>query len=80
MTDQSGWQRFWERGGWWRAVLVVAVYYGLYLGGGWVLSHLTRDWVVRGATTSTTASVFWGIAAPILIGIIVLFAFGASLG
>jgi len=80
MTERSGWKRFWERGGWWRAVLVVAVYYVLYLGGGWVLSHFTRDWVVKGATASTTASVFWGVAAPILIGIIVLFAFGASLG
>ncbi len=27
---QSPWKRFWERGGWWRAVLLAAVYYGLY--------------------------------------------------
>lgn len=27
---RSAWQNFWDRGGWWRALLLAAVYYGLY--------------------------------------------------
>lgn len=27
----TAWKRFWERGGWWKGVLLAAVYYGLYL-------------------------------------------------
>ena len=28
--SESAWKRFWERGGVWRALLLAAVYYGLY--------------------------------------------------
>ena len=29
----SPWKRFWERAGWWKALIVVAVYFVLYEGG-----------------------------------------------
>lgn len=38
--DASGWRRFWDRGGFWKALLLAAVYYGLFqlIGLGVVLS------------------------------------------
>lgn len=77
---QSPWERFWERGDWWRAVLLAVVYYGVYQ-----LLSLAVDAVfpeggsVRGAQDSAV-DVLVGIGLPILLGALVLLAFAASLG
>lgn len=79
-ASQSGWKRFWERGDWWRAVLLAAVYYAVYQ----LLSLLVgavfgTEGGLRGEPGSA-ADVLIGTALPILLGAIVLLAFAASLG
>ncbi|MFF2050421.1 CPBP family intramembrane glutamic endopeptidase [Leifsonia sp. NPDC058194] len=77
---ESAWRRFWNRGGWWKALLLAAVYWGLYQLAGLLLSfpfgHLvdTHDVFANGLST------FFGIGAPILVGGILLVAFALSLG
>jgi len=80
-TDAAGpWRRFWNRGGWWRALILVAVYYGVYQ----LLSLLVgavfgTEGGLRGAKNGAL-DVFIGTGLPILLGAIVLLAFSASLG
>lgn len=78
VVQLSRWRAFWERGGFWRALLLVVVYLALYL----LAGRLTG--VVAGEgfddPLSSPSSVFVNIVAPILVGIALLAAFGASLG
>lgn len=79
-TQQSAWKRFWERGDWWRAVLLAVVYYGVYQ-----LLSLAVDAVfpvggtVRGAQDGAM-DVLIGTGLPIFLGALVLLVFAASLG
>ena len=79
-TPQSAWKRFWERGDWWRALLLAVVYYGVYQ-----LLSLAVDAVfpeggsVRGGEDGAM-DVLIGTGLPILLGALVLLAFAASLG
>jgi membrane protease YdiL (CAAX protease family) len=80
ISTENGWKRFWERGDWWRAVLLAAVYYAVYQ----LLSLLVgavfgKEGGIRGAEGSAV-DVFIGTALPIILGAIVLLAFAASLG
>ncbi|GLK18694.1 hypothetical protein GCM10017602_31760 [Herbiconiux flava] len=76
----SGWRRFWDRGDWWRAVLLAAVYYGVYQ----VLSiAVGAVFGGRGGIRGEAGSamdVFIGTGLPIILGAVVLLAFAASLG
>jgi len=80
-TDAAGsWRGFWNRGDWWRALILVVVYYGVYQ----LLSLLVgavfgTEGGLRGAKNSAM-DVFIGTGLPILLGAIVLLAFAASLG
>ncbi|MDR2996591.1 MAG: CPBP family intramembrane metalloprotease [Microbacterium sp.] len=76
---ESPWQRFWNRGGWWKAVLAAAVYLGLYLGAGKVTDLLFGSYIDRSDPLSSAAGVFFGVAFPILIGSVLLLVFAASL-
>lgn len=80
MAEQtsSGWVRFWERGGWWRALLLAAVYYGLYELFGFLLGLVIPKSVL--GDEGSASFVFFGTALPIVLGCIVLVAFAASLG
>jgi len=76
----SAWQRFWERGDWWRGVLLAAVYYGVYQ----LLSLLVGavfgdEGGIRGDEGSAM-DVFIGTGLPIVLGSVLLLAFAASLG
>lgn len=78
--SQSGWQKFWERGGWWKAVILAAAYYGVYQ----LLSLLVgevfgKEGGVRGDKGSAM-DIFIGVALPIILGSIVLVLFALSLG
>lgn len=76
----SSWSRFWNRGGFWRALLLAVVYLGVYLLIGFLLSRvLTPSGSLRGETGSA-GDVFFGTGVPILITGALLFAFGASVG
>lgn len=76
----SGWHRFWNRGGWWKALLVVAVYYGLYQLAGVVIYALFGHFADADDPYSNGLSVFIVLAAPILVGGILLVLFALALG
>jgi membrane protease YdiL (CAAX protease family) len=82
LTDEprSAWRRFWEGGDWWRALVLVVVYYGVYQ----LLSLLVgavfgKGGGVAGAKGSA-ADVLIHTALPIVLGALVLLAFAASVG
>ena len=84
MSEQgavSGWKRFWERGGWWKALVLVVVYYGVYL----LLGLLsTAIFGKRGdglpTAESSALDIFVGTGVPILLASIVMVAFAWSIG
>lgn len=77
---RSPWKRFWERGGWWRGVLLAAVYYGIYqLLSIAVNAVFPAGGSVRGELGSAM-DVFLGTGLPIILGGAVLLGFAASLG
>lgn len=73
----SAWKRFWERGGFWRALLLAAVYLGVYELIGFLLGFVDED--VRGVEGSASY-VFFAVALPIIITAVLLVAFAASVG
>ncbi|KQM81456.1 CPBP family intramembrane glutamic endopeptidase [Agromyces sp. Leaf222] len=75
---KSGWKRFWDRGGWWKALLFVAVYYGVYLAlGNFIVAPLFSDYFGEEGTASY---IFFTTALPILLACIVLVVFAVSIG
>lgn len=80
MTEQSktsGWQRFWERGGWWKGLLAAAVYYGLYQLASLALIPLVRPLV---GSANSIQTILLAYALPIAIGGVILVIFALSLG
>ncbi|SDR75411.1 CPBP family intramembrane glutamic endopeptidase [Microterricola viridarii] len=74
-ASMSPWKRFWERGGGWKALLLVVVYYALYQGGGFVFLPLLQQ-----VDPQSAAFVLVGTALPVLLGCVLLLVFGLSLG
>lgn len=82
MTDQaieSSWTAFWNRAGWWRALLLVVVYLALYLGAG-RLSGLVFGGRVSGGTFDAPLNVFAGLTFALLVGSVILALFLVSVG
>jgi membrane protease YdiL (CAAX protease family) len=78
--SQSGWKRFWERGGVWKALILAAVYYAVYqLFSLLVKAIFGESGGVRGEAGSAM-DVFIGTALPIILGSLALLIFAASLG
>lgn len=76
MTNvETGWKGFWNRGGWWKALLVVAVYWGVYELLGLGIGTVFSSFVDAANPLSSPLSVFFGVALPILIagGLLLLF-------
>lgn len=77
---RSAWRRFWERGDWWRAILLAAVYYGVYQ----LLSLLVGAVFPAGGSVRGQAGsamdVFVATGLPIVLGAALLLAFAVSLG
>jgi membrane protease YdiL (CAAX protease family) len=76
----SGWKRFWERGGWWRAVLVAAGYVALYLGAGLLIGRLLGPQLTDGGPLGSVINVVTYFLLPIGIGVILIVAFLATVG
>lgn len=78
--SENAWRRFWNRGGFWRAILLIAVYYGVFSG----ITNLFV-WMGAGVMSSEAgfadpATIFFGLLGPILtMGLLVL-AFVGSVG
>ena len=75
-VSENRWQAFWNRGGWWKAVLAAVVYIALYLATGFVTSTIFAGMIDPENLFSNGASV----SLPILIGAILLLLFIWSLG
>jgi membrane protease YdiL (CAAX protease family) len=76
----TGWARFWNKGGWWRALLIVVVYTAAYQGIGYVTSSIFGQFIDSKNLLSTPESIFFAYALPILIAGVLLFLFVASVG
>lgn len=72
----SSWKRFWERGGWWRSLLLVIGYYALWQGMtlllGPLLSAVPKD--------DAPLVVFMSYGVPVALGCVLLVVFGLSVG
>jgi len=75
-TAPSLWKRFWEQGGWWRALLLTAVYFALFQ----LLSLLLTPLAVQVTDPDGTAGVTVFYLLPELIGAALLAAFTLSVG
>ncbi|MFF1831307.1 type II CAAX prenyl endopeptidase Rce1 family protein [Paenarthrobacter sp. NPDC058040] len=73
-TSTSRWKSFWEKGGWWRAVLLAAVYFVLYN-----LCSLAFGPLLAGIPDRNSAAFILVVyALPILVGCGLLVLFGWS--
>ncbi len=79
IENGSAWQQFWNRGGWWRALLLVVVYLALYLGAGWVSARLFGH-LIRSDMFSTAGSVFASVTFALIVGAVLIAAFLLSVG
>lgn len=75
--EMSGWRRFWERGGWWKALIVAAVYYVLYQLAGLALGALLGPAL---GEPGTVQNLLLTVALPIAIGGVILVVFALSIG
>lgn len=75
LASTSPWKRFWERGGWWKGVLLAAVYYVLYQAGSLLFVPL-----VGGLEAGSAASIVVEVALPVILGSVLLLIFGWSVG
>ena len=73
----TAWKQFWERGGWWKGVILAAAYYGLYMLGG-----LAITWLAAPMLTDPTSPAFivFAYVLPIAFGGLLLVLFALSLG
>ncbi|WP_052877443.1 CPBP family intramembrane glutamic endopeptidase [Cellulosimicrobium funkei] len=74
-TPRSGWQRFWDRGGWWRAFLFAVLYLAVYLGIGWLVGATGLGPDRAEELLDSSGSVFFGLLLPILVMSLLLVAF-----
>lgn len=79
-TTDTAWKRFWNRGTWWKAAVLVVVYWGIYELLGLGLSTVFIDFIDTANPLSSPASIFFAVALPILVASILLLLFAWSLG
>ncbi len=80
VTGTNGWQRFWNRGGWWRAVLMAAIYIAAYNLVGFALRPLLGGVVDASKLFATPLGAFVSIGLQPLIGSVILVIIAASIG
>lgn len=76
----SGWKRFWDRGGWWKAVLAAVVYLALYVGASQLIGLLFASELDSESPFGSASTVFFTLVLPIAVGSAILLAFAASVG
>lgn len=74
-APSNAWRRFWHRGGWWRAALLVVVYYGLYQVGSFLFLPLLQ--VVQ---NDQALAILVGYGLPIAFGCVLIAVFALSTG
>ena len=81
MVEQSSaWKSFWERGGLWRALLLAAVYLGVYELIGFLLGQVIPEGSALRGEKGSAGDVFFATGLPIIITSVLLLAFAASVG
>ena len=78
-VSESRWRAFWNRGGWWKALLVVAVYAVVYQAAPFLFLPFI-DKLSDPNVFATPGSVFAGIGLPVVLGALMLLGFAWSLG
>lgn len=73
---EHAWKRFWEKGGWWRALVLVVVYFVLYQ----ALSLAFTPLATQIDDPSSAAGVLVFYVLPILVGCLLVIGFAASVG
>lgn len=76
----SRWTQFWNRGGWWKAVIIAVAYLVLYNGIGLLTSTIFANEIDRDNVLSTSISFFIAVVLPILLVGAVIVLFAASMG
>ncbi|WP_363356355.1 CPBP family intramembrane glutamic endopeptidase [Microbacterium sp. LMI12-1-1.1] len=74
--ETNTWKRFWERGGWWRALILVVGYFVLYQGAALALGPIAPSI----GDTESAGYVLFFFVLPIVIGGVILILFGLSVG
>ncbi|ASN21745.1 CPBP family intramembrane metalloprotease [Arthrobacter sp. YN] len=74
-VHSSRWKAFWDKGGWWRAILLTVLYMVIYLGAGLVIGTVAGDEVVAEDIFRTPQSVFVGLTLSLIVGSVALAAF-----
>lgn len=75
-TSTSGWRAFWERGGWWRALVLTAAYFVLYEGLSLAFIPLAQG--IDDPTSAAAVLVYYVL--PIAVGAVLLIGFIWSVG
>jgi len=76
----NAWRRFWNRGGWWKAVLLAVAYLAVYQGLGWIIQNIFGDLIDTDNLFGSPLTIFFALALPILIMALLLLAFIRSMG
>ena len=73
---RSPWKTFWEKGGWWRAIVLAAVYFALYQG----LSLAFTPLALQIDDKQSAAAIIVYYVLPLIVGGLLLVGFMASVG
>lgn len=79
-STRNGWQRFWDKGGWWRPFLLAIAYLVVFNLVSLTTSTLFAGFIDVENPTGSASSVFFALVLPILLTGILLFLFVVSLG
>ena len=79
-STRNGWQRFWDKGGWWRPFLLAIAYLVVFNLISLTTSTLFAGFIDVKNPTGSASSVFFALVLPILLTGILLFLFVVSLG
>lgn len=80
VKPQSKWVKFWNGGGWWKALLLAVVYIVLYELPGFAIVPLSNGAINTSNILGDPLSVFLGVALPVIIGSVILLVFARSIG
>lgn len=80
MNTNSGWTRFWNEGTWWKAFLLIAVYWGVYQLISLGVTTVAGDSIDMSDPLASPMSVIVGEALPILLSGLLLLFFARSVG
>lgn len=79
-APERRWRRFWDSGGFWKAITFAAAYLALYTGVSLIIVVVWGDSVDGRDLFGDPLSVFIGVALPVTIGAVILLAFALSVG